>query len=203
MFRTVLDEWVCKDVSRVRRFGYLSYLLDSVIEWLIALLRACNNCEMLKPPTWCPSISSIAGATVPERGDRFRIVRGDLKGVASSRHFLRPAGGIYISDERPLLHSRHRSFRRSPVTRKWNETEHRFAGLRCYVWMDRAPIYKRLGQAFRISMKPRDLTGIFIGLEVRDDENPGVLQYKGRYSSASHPSLLKRKGQLARCLALR
>ena len=38
-----------------------------------------------------------------------------------------------------------------------------------------APIYKRLGQAFRISMKARDLTGIFIGLEVRDDENPEVL----------------------------
>ena len=94
MFRTVLDEGVCKDVSRVRRFGY------PPTADMVSLHFVDRRCD-------CSG-----------KGDRFRIVRGDLKGVASSSYFLRPAGGIYISDERPLLHPRHRSFRRSPVARE-------------------------------------------------------------------------------------
>jgi len=156
MFKVVLDERMCKDASTVRKSGYLPYLLDSAIEWSIALLRACNNCEMSKPPAGCPSVSSfIAGVAGLEKGS-IPDFAGRLKeGSLPQGTLYVQRADIYISDERPLLHPRRRSFRRSLVTGEWN-----------------GMLYLDGEGANRISRKPRNLTGTCAKSGVRDGKDP-------------------------------
>jgi hypothetical protein len=94
----------------------MPYLLASAVRFSTALLRACTNCEMLKP---LPGLTPIASAISGEGW--CRIVWGEFRrrGRFSSRHFVHSQDGIYTRSSPARDRSCASGVTISPITEQW------------------------------------------------------------------------------------